>query len=126
MRSGWGPRIGAAAPPGVTVGSSGSMGPICRWGTDWQGRRPLRLHHGALPATASHLLRPSAIGLALPQIPMDHGDRHAPLTHGGGASLDGGVTNVAGREDAGHAGLEQVWIALRRPIDRRTLTQQVQ
>src|SRR4051812_7417709 len=56
---------------------------------------------------------------------MYHGDRHAPLSHGRRAALDRAVTNVAGREDAGDAGLLKIGIALEWPGGRRTLVQQI-
>src|SRR6478609_9419945 len=46
---------------------------------------------------------------------MDEGDRHAAFADAGGDPLDRAVANVTRREDAGHARLEQEWIARARP-----------
>ena len=47
---------------------------------------------------------------------MDERDRHAAFADGGGDSLDEARAHVAAREDPGHARLEQVRIAVARPV----------
>jgi len=46
---------------------------------------------------------------------VDELDGDRPFSDGGGHSLDGSMPDVAGREDAGHAGFEQTRTPLERP-----------
>ena len=50
---------------------------------------------------------------------MDEGDRHAALADGRRNALHRGEPDVAAREDAGHARLEQVRVAIELPPSRR-------
>ena len=43
-----------------------------------------------------------------------HGDR--ALSDRGGHAFDGAVSDVSGRQHAGHAGFEREWTALQRPV----------
>src|SRR5437588_5933563 len=54
-------------------------------------------------------------GLPLAEILMDECDRHAAFTDARSDALDRAVANVADRENARHAGLQQIRIALERP-----------
>ena len=51
----------------------------------------------------------------IPEVLMHEGDRHAALADGGGDALDRAEPHVAAGEDAGHARLEQVRVAVERP-----------
>ena len=55
----------------------------------------------------------------LAQVLVDEGDRHAALADGGGDALDRAEADVAAGEDAGHARLEQVRVAVERPAAAR-------
>src|SRR2546430_7568259 len=54
-------------------------------------------------------------GLPLAEILMDECDRYAAFTDARSDALDRAVANVADRENARHAGLQQIRIALERP-----------
>src|SRR5438094_8512336 len=79
------------------------------------------LRHAVSGTTGRSLL----LRLQLGQVLVHDRDRHAPLSYGGRHTLDGGVADVADREDARHAGLQEIRIALQRPACRRTLERQV-
>ena len=49
------------------------------------------------------------------QMLVDEGDRDAAFAHTGRDALDAAVAHIAGREDSGHARLQQVRVALERP-----------
>src|SRR3954452_13929761 len=53
------------------------------------------------------------------EVLVHEGDGHAALADRGGDALDRSVADVAAGEDAGHARLEQVGVALGRPAARR-------
>ena len=47
---------------------------------------------------------------------MNEGDGHAALADGSGYALDGAEPNVTAREDAGNARLQEVGVAVGRPV----------
>ena len=57
--------------------------------------------------------------LGVLEVLMDEGDRHAALADGGGHALHGAEAHVAAREDARDARLQEVRVAVERPLDRR-------
>jgi hypothetical protein len=78
----------------------------------------LQLSSPGRSAARSRLLRAALrldAGLRLLEVLMDEGDRHAPLSDRGRDALDRPEADVAAREDARHARLQQVWIALEVP-----------
>src|SRR4051812_40739325 len=56
---------------------------------------------------------------------MDERDRHAPLAHSRGDALDRPMSYVAYSEDARDTCLEQIGIALERPVQCRSRLQQI-
>ena len=80
-----------------------------------------KLAAGQVPAPASAELR--ALLLLLAQVLVDEGDRHAALADRRGDALDRAEADVAAREDAGDARLEQVGVALelQRPAARTSV-----
>src|SRR6185437_1580692 len=83
----------------------------------------------AAPTTArmTHLLRGESLtfratllladgaAFGLPEVLMHEGDRHAALADCGGNPLHRTVTHVTTGEDAGHARLQQVRVAVELP-----------
>ena len=71
---------------------------------------------GERPTAAGGLLLGPRVSVL--QVLMHEGDRHAALADGGGDALDGAEPDVAAREDARDAGLEQVRVAVELPAPR--------
>src|SRR5436190_11649048 len=77
------------------------------------GRACLRRTQGRARLASS---RPSVDAVVRgPQVLVDERDRHAALAYCSRDALDGAEADVAAGEDAGHAGLEEVRVALELP-----------